>query len=156
VRRILATFPHGAIEQWADITLAARERHGETFFKRSPQAYFLDNLKAAAAGTPPDWWRELRKQERELERQQEASKAQLFASPVDDEGDFEQYIPADGSPQCVPAVHQSTDPRPDRPRAGRAGRPMQRRAYRPHAATGKVSAGTTGSARRALHSRFLS
>ena len=47
------------------MTLAAKERNGETFFKTSPQAYFVDNLKEQAAGrrTPPDWWRNLRKEE---------------------------------------------------------------------------------------------
>lgn len=94
MRRILAQHSHAAIEQWADITLAARERHGETFFKRSPQAYFLDNLQQAAAGhrTPPDWWRELRKQEREQQQRQEASKAGLFASKDRKEVDFDDYL----------------------------------------------------------------
>jgi hypothetical protein len=47
------------------MTLAAKERFGESFFKTSPQAYFIDNLKAQAGKTrtPPDWWRELRKEE---------------------------------------------------------------------------------------------
>ena len=47
------------------MTLAAKERSGESFFTNSPAAYFIDNLKEQAAGrrTPPDWWRELRKEE---------------------------------------------------------------------------------------------
>ncbi len=53
------------LAEWVDITLAARERFGETFFKRSPAAYFTDNVKAAAVGrrTPPDWWLDVRKEE---------------------------------------------------------------------------------------------
>jgi hypothetical protein len=55
---IARTFQHGLVQQWADITLAARERQGQSFFKKSPQAYFVDNLRQAAENgrTPPDWW----------------------------------------------------------------------------------------------------
>ncbi len=37
------------------------------FFKKSAAAYFVDNVKNAAAGTrtPPDWWRDMRKAERQ-------------------------------------------------------------------------------------------
>jgi hypothetical protein len=54
------------LREWADITLAAKERFGPTYFKRSPQAYFIDNVRQAATGqrTPPDWWHEVRKAER--------------------------------------------------------------------------------------------
>src|SRR5436309_6047800 len=81
VRRILHAYPARVIELWADITLAARERNGDSFFKKSPQACFMDNLKAAAGGgrTPPDWWRDLRKQELAREREQERAKAELGA-----------------------------------------------------------------------------
>lgn len=99
VRRILARYPHRAVEQWADITLAAREQRGEAFFRRSPQAYFLDNLKAASAGrrTPPDWWRDLRRQEREQERQQEEAKARLLVEPRNNSDGFEQYLRTEAS-----------------------------------------------------------
>ena len=65
IRRITRQFPARLLAEWVDITLAARERFGETFFKRSPAAYFTDNVKAAAVGrrTPPDWWLDVRKQE---------------------------------------------------------------------------------------------
>ena len=55
---VARTFPHSLVQQWADITLAARERHGRSFFRKSPQAYFVDNLRQAAehGRTPPDWW----------------------------------------------------------------------------------------------------
>ncbi len=68
------------IEQWADITLAARERQGESFYTNSPQAYFIDNLKAAKASrrTPPDWWHELRKQELARQREQEHGLAHVL------------------------------------------------------------------------------
>lgn len=92
IARILARYSHAAIEQWADITLAARERQGDKFFRRSPQAYFLDNLKAASAGTrtPPDWWREMRKREREMEHEQESRKAAIFQQS--DDTDFRDYL----------------------------------------------------------------
>jgi len=93
IGHILRKYPAKTIEQWADITLAARERHGPGFFKNSPQAYFIDNVKAAVGSgrTPPDWWRELRKQELQRERDQERSKARLLDAPAA-AADFEEYL----------------------------------------------------------------
>jgi hypothetical protein len=71
IQRVLRQFPPSKVREWADITLAAKERFGMRFFKRSPVAYFLDNLKKAAAEgrTPPDWWNDIRKaEEREQAR----------------------------------------------------------------------------------------
>ena len=64
-RFVLKTYDRRLVAECADMTQAARERFGESFFKTSPQAYFIDNLKAQAGRTrtPPDWWRELRKEE---------------------------------------------------------------------------------------------
>lgn len=69
VARVLRKYRHAVLREWLDITLAAKERFGMSFFKRSPAAYFLDNVKHASAGqrTPPDWWHEVRKAE-ELRR----------------------------------------------------------------------------------------
>jgi hypothetical protein len=77
IRRILRDYRAHVIREWADITLAAREHHGESFFKKSPAAYFMDNLQHAAAGqrTPPDWWRDMRREE--LRRQHAADAEQL-------------------------------------------------------------------------------
>src|SRR5690606_31669775 len=65
IRRHLNQFSHSLLREWADITLAARERFGIEFFKRSPAAYFVNNVKHAAVGqrTPPDWWHGIRKVE---------------------------------------------------------------------------------------------
>lgn len=65
IRRILKTYDPKLIAECADMTLAAKERLGDGFFTKSPQAYFVDNLREQAAGrrTPPDWWRDLRKAE---------------------------------------------------------------------------------------------
>jgi len=65
IRKVLAEYPVRVIQEWVDITLAAEERFGPQFFKRSPAAFFVDNLRNAAAGTrtPPDWWQELRRAE---------------------------------------------------------------------------------------------
>lgn len=65
VGRILCEYPHSVLRAWVDITLAARERFGESFFKSSSQAYFIDNVKHATAGTrtAPDWWHDIRKAE---------------------------------------------------------------------------------------------
>lgn len=77
IRRILREYRPHIVREWADITLAARERHGEEFFKKSPAAYFVDNVRHAAAGTrtAPDWWLDLRREE--LRRQREADREQL-------------------------------------------------------------------------------
>lgn len=68
--RLLKDYPHRMVREWLDITLAARERHGLKFFKRSPQAYLVDNLQEAVSSgrTPPEWWHELRSQERQRVR----------------------------------------------------------------------------------------
>jgi hypothetical protein len=65
IRHVLRIYDPRLVAECADMTLAARERFGEKFFKVGPQAYFIDNLKAQAARTrtPPDWWRDLRKEE---------------------------------------------------------------------------------------------
>ena len=67
IRRCLRDYKHSVLQQWIDITLAARERRGESFFRRSAAAYFFDNVKHAATGnrTPPDWWHDLQRQERQ-------------------------------------------------------------------------------------------
>lgn len=63
--RLVRQFSPRLLREWADITLAAKERFGAGFFKRSPQAYFVDNVREAASGrrSPPDWWHEVRKAE---------------------------------------------------------------------------------------------
>ena len=93
VLRLLNTYPARLLEEWADITLAAKERQGDKFFTKSPMAFFMSNIKEAASGrrTPPDWWRELRKREREIERQQECSKLKLIHAQSA-KGDFESYL----------------------------------------------------------------
>lgn len=62
VRLVLKRYPENLIQVWTDVTLAAMESKGPKFFRVSPQAFLMDNLKQAAAGrrTPPDWWHELR------------------------------------------------------------------------------------------------
>ena len=65
IQRLLSKFKTPMLNQWTDITLAAMERHGKSFFKKSPAAYLIDNLNHAAKGTrlPPDWWHEMRRAE---------------------------------------------------------------------------------------------
>jgi hypothetical protein len=66
IRRCLSRYPTNVLQQWLDITLAARERHGESFFKKSAAAYFINNVQNAVQGkrTPPDWWHDLVREER--------------------------------------------------------------------------------------------
>ena len=65
-RRLISDAPHRVIREWLDITLAAKERFGPGFFRRSPQAYLVDNVREAVGSgrTAPDWWHDLRSQEK--------------------------------------------------------------------------------------------
>ncbi|HUG70316.1 MAG TPA: hypothetical protein VMM76_21375 [Pirellulaceae bacterium] len=65
VRRLVRQHSLRVLQEWADITLAARERFGLSFFKRSPAAYFVNNVQHVARDgrSAPDWWLELRKAE---------------------------------------------------------------------------------------------
>jgi len=67
IGRILARFPVEQIQLWVDVTLAALEHKGPAFFRRSPPAFFMDNIQHAARGnrTPPDWFWALRQQEQQ-------------------------------------------------------------------------------------------
>lgn len=62
---LLRRYPARLLEEWVDITQAALERFGKSFFKKSPTAYFVDSVKKAHAGqrTPPDWWHDVRRAE---------------------------------------------------------------------------------------------
>ncbi len=66
IRTVIGRHPPRLLREWADITLAARERFGESFFTKSPSAFFVDNVRNAALGTrtAPDWWHDLRQAER--------------------------------------------------------------------------------------------
>jgi hypothetical protein len=65
IARILARFPIEQIQLWADVTLAAIETRGPSFFRRSPPAFFMDNIQNAVRSgrTPPEWFWDLRQQE---------------------------------------------------------------------------------------------
>ena len=68
-------------------TLAAVEHRGPGFFRRSPQAFFMDNVQQASAGrrTPPDWFHQLHKrtETREAEHDRQ-SRAGYWSSPEGD------------------------------------------------------------------------
>jgi len=91
IRRILATYDPRLIAEIADMTLAARERFGDSFFTKSPQAYFMDNLQEQAKGnrTIPDWWRAVR-----IEEERRRRTAESPARPMDDQSErvFRAYI----------------------------------------------------------------
>ena len=96
IGRVLRQFPHDRIREWVDITLAARERFGATFFKRSPMAYLIDNLKKSTSDgrTPPDWWHDIRKAEEKkqdsLTRQQAMTAVPSSSSETGGRQVFEQ------------------------------------------------------------------
>lgn len=96
IRRILRRYDPKLIAECADMTLAAKERSGDAFFKKSSQAYFIDNLQEQAAGrrTPPDWWRELRKEEER--RRWQADRDRRDASSQEGfEAAFDAYLKTD-------------------------------------------------------------
>lgn len=108
IARIIRMYKPHFIDEWADITLAAIERKGKAYFRVSPQAYFMDCIKNAAAGTRgvPDWWHDLRRAEHQQKAKADrqgnkdrASKKQIearraFASFLKGEGrdSFESLI----------------------------------------------------------------
>jgi hypothetical protein len=65
ISRVLRQYSHELVRIWSDVTLAALERRGSGFFKRSAAAFLIDNLNAAQRGerTPPDWFLAIRKEE---------------------------------------------------------------------------------------------
>ena len=84
--RLLRRFPMPMLREWTDITQTAKERFGASFFKKSPQAFLVDNLKNAAKGnrTPPDWWHDVRRAEaRTQAKSQVANAAMTVNAPPD-------------------------------------------------------------------------
>ena len=83
IQRLSKQFPTATLREWADITLAARERFGVSYFKRSPAAYFVDNVQHARDGgrTAPDWWHELKKAERMQQAENDRKRRQIATEP---------------------------------------------------------------------------
>jgi len=82
---VLRTFDESSIRRWVDVTLLAIETKGPTHFKRSAAAFLIDNLKADAdhGRTPPDWYVEAQKRERQppvTRRREPASLSRVAAS----------------------------------------------------------------------------
>ena len=75
--RLIAKFPTRLLSEWADITQAAIERFGVSYFHKSPMAYLVDSITKASTGTrtAPDWWQDLKRVERqELEMSVESQR----------------------------------------------------------------------------------
>ncbi|MGA2034419.1 MAG: hypothetical protein ABSG68_19410 [Thermoguttaceae bacterium] len=91
IRRILTAYDPRLVAECADMTLAAKERFGPKFFKKSPQAYFMDNIQEQSKGkrTSPDWWRMLRAEEERRRRE-----SVHHDQPADDrcEKKFREYL----------------------------------------------------------------
>jgi len=83
IQRLSRQYPTPTLREWADITLAARERFGTSYFKRSPAAYFVDNVQHARDGgrTAPDWWHELKKAERMQQAENDRQRRQVASEP---------------------------------------------------------------------------
>ncbi len=99
IARTLGEYKPHLLERWIDVTLIAIERFGPPFFRRSPQAFLIDNLKNAAMGTrsAPDWYHELRKHE-ETRRKPELRKHESDA--------FEDFLTGQGRRQFESVVKQ--------------------------------------------------
>jgi hypothetical protein len=90
--RLISKFPTRLLSEWADITQAAIERFGVSYFHKSPMAYLVDSVMKASTGTrtAPDWWQDLKRAERqELEMSVESQRvftqirAELFGDAVE-------------------------------------------------------------------------
>lgn len=90
IGRILKRHKPKLVEQWADITLAAMESKR---IQKSPQAFFQFHIDRAAKGelTPPDWWREYRKQQEQQEWEQNREKSSVLSGVSDDDA-FDAYL----------------------------------------------------------------
>jgi len=93
--RLIRHYPQRLLSEWLDITQAALERKGSSFFSKSPMAFLVDSVKNAAAGnrTAPDWWLDIQKAESRTQRLSSESKVlfdrvrgELFESKMLDSG----------------------------------------------------------------------
>jgi hypothetical protein len=93
IRWVLRQYRHKqrVVAECADMTIAKIEQAGDKSFSRSPQAYFIDNLREIASRrrTWPDWWREKRKQEQLLRREAQFEHA---GEQCDSDQAFEEYL----------------------------------------------------------------
>lgn len=105
---LIKQYPISLLQQWADITLAAKERFGLEFFKKSEQAYFRDNVNEAAAGrrTPPDWWNDIRREE-ERKAWQQATSGMKNESSEDPRQAFAEYLRGDGRARFAELMTQA-------------------------------------------------
>lgn len=92
--RLIRKYPARLLSEWADITQAAEERFGKSFFNKSAMAFFVDSVANAAAGsrTAPDWWQELKRSEKQEQAMSVESRRifsqirrELFGGAVGDE-----------------------------------------------------------------------
>ncbi|MBB3208944.1 hypothetical protein FHS27_004778 [Rhodopirellula rubra] len=88
IHRLTETYSGSLLQQWADVTLSAIEQKR---INQSPEAFFQYHVKLAAAKrtTPPDWWRELRREEFE---QQRANRPEF----ANDDRSFEEFLKTEG------------------------------------------------------------
>ncbi len=110
VATLLGQYKIGLLQEWVDITLAAQERNGVSFFKKSAAAYFLDNVKHAANGsrTAPDWWHVLRKEELALETD-ELKRHEGRIDPAKREAAFRDYMTGDEKSRFETLLRETFD-----------------------------------------------
>lgn len=85
VSYVLRTFTEPSLRRWTDVTLVALEQKGRGFFRRSAAAFLIDNLQADARSerTPPDWYIDAKKRERQtpVTRPRERASLARIAAP---------------------------------------------------------------------------
>jgi len=111
--RIMKRYSSARIQLWADVTLAALETKGTGFFKKSPQAFFMNNIRAAtdSCRTPPDWWLDLRKEEDRREATSDRRRRDSVEkdSPANRSGKLQKVIhPTEAVEQLVTTMLQRT------------------------------------------------
>ncbi len=84
--RLLDNNKPSLLAQWIDITLAAMERG---VIDKTPAAYFMYYVQRKA--TPPDWWHELKRVERQQEADQQRARSSV-GMKFAEERDFDSYL----------------------------------------------------------------
>jgi hypothetical protein len=104
--RLLKTYDVKLLTLWADITLARAEQGLR--FTKSQQAFFVDSVRAAADGrrTPPDWYQQLKTEEKRKQWADAAKKLGLLAnttpeSPTERDARFREYLAGEGRAEYV-------------------------------------------------------
>ena len=91
---LIRRYQSDLLSEWIDITQAAIERFGLSYFHKSPMAFLVDSVSKASKGnrTAPDWWQEMRRAENRRHEMNEETRGvfsrirqELFGADESDE-----------------------------------------------------------------------